>query len=222
VFSRLSALRGPGTLLAEGEVRSKRHQRATEDIMKSTLGIIGIATLALTGFSTEAFAEGSRGHLDQCLAAANLSYHQDRQIDGFRAAAIRQSSRLRGQIDRAEAELRSLTLSRRPNRMAIARKEAELHALRDRDQNVWSTYRLQVQTVLGPMQRVALNRCASSHGPAPVAVHPAPIAAYPAPVAARPAPIASRSAPVAARPARNSHPLPVAVVLAPSPRPMGR
>jgi hypothetical protein len=182
--------------------------------MKSTLGIIGIATLALTtGFSTQAFAKGPRdiaygSHLDQCLATANLSYHQDRQIDGFRVAAVRQSSRLRVQIDRAEAELRSLMLIHWPNRMAIARKEAELHALRDREQDIWSTYRLQVETVLGSMQRVALNRCASLPGPAPIAV--------------RPAPIAARPAPAAVRPAQKSRPLPVAVVLAPSPRPMGR
>ena len=219
--------------------------------MKSTFGIIGIATLALIGFSTQAFAKGARDiACDQCLATVNLSYHQDRQIDGFRAVAVQQSSRLVVQIDRAEAELRSLTLRRWPNRIAIARKESELHALRDRQQNVWITYRLQVQAVLGPMQRVAWTRCASLRGPAPfvarpaivvarpapvvvrpapVVVRPAPVAARPAIVAARPAPIAARPAPAAARPApaashqaRKSRPLQVAVVQAPNPRPQGR
>lgn len=163
--------------------------------MKTTLSIIGIASLALVGFSSEAWAQGPRDiKSEQCLASVHLSRQQDRQIDAIRAAAWQTSRHLSAQIDRAEVELRALTLRPRPNRMAIARKEADLRALRAREQSVWVSYRVQVEAVLGPMQQMALARCASTPPPVPVAVGPA----------------------------RNGRPLPPVIAQAPVVRPMGR
>jgi hypothetical protein len=174
--------------------------------MKRTLGIIGIATLTL-GLSTSAMAQG-RGpgaiHSEQCLASLPLTYPQQREIDTFRAAAIRQASLVRGQIDRTEAELRRLTLMRRPSPMAIAYEEAQLRNLRDRQQGIWSTYRIQVEAVLGPMQRLAWNRCSA---PGPVPAHVAPAWHNP-------------SGPVVA--VRVPDPRPVAPTPMPMARPMGR
>ena len=161
--------------------------------MKTTLGIIGIASLALVGFSSEALAQGPHGS-EQCLASLPLTFHQERQIDRFRALAIQESRQLRVQIDWAEAELRALTLRHWPNRIAIARKESELWSLRAREQNVWTTYQLQVQSVLGPVQRISMARCSS---------HPRPI-------------------PVVVGPIWTGRPIPVVSVRVPSPRPMGR
>jgi Spy/CpxP family protein refolding chaperone len=163
--------------------------------MKTTLSIIGIASLALVGFSTEALAQGPRDiKSEQCLASVPLSRQQDRQIDGLRAVAWQKSRHLSAQIDWAEAELRALTLRPRPNRIAIARKEGDLRALRARERSVWVTYRLQVEAVLGPMQRMTVARCASAPPPIPVAVGPA----------------------------RNGRPLPPVIAQAPVARPMGR
>jgi Spy/CpxP family protein refolding chaperone len=160
--------------------------------MKTTLSIIGIASLALVGLSSEALAQGPH-RSEQCLASVALTFQQQRQIDGFRASAFQQSHWVRVQIDQTEAELRALTLRFRPNRLAIARKQAELRDLRAHEQSVWATYQWQVQSTLVPAQRIAMNRCSS---------HPGPVS-------------------VVAGPTWPSRP-PVVSVRAPSPRPMGR
>jgi len=163
--------------------------------MKTTLSIIGIASLALVGLSSEALAQGQHNiRSEQCLASLPLNFQQDRQIDHLRSLAFQESRQLRVQIEWAEAELRSLTLKRWPNRIAIAHKEAELRDLRAREQNVWVTYQLQVQSVLGPVQRISMARCSSP----------------------------SRSIPVAIGPIWTHRPVPVVTVHVPGPRPMGR
>jgi hypothetical protein len=191
---------GPaGTPLAQTASSSKRLQETTEDIMKSIIGIIGIATLALVGLSTPALAQGS-GPCDiksePCLAALHLSRYQERQVESFRAAAFRQARQVQAQIDRVEDELRLLTWMRHPNPNAIARKQAEQRALRDREQGIWMTYRAQVESVLYPMQRATWARC-TNRGPAPALVRPV-------------------------GPVRQAPPSRVVVVQTRSPRPMGR
>ena len=161
--------------------------------MKTTLGIIGIASLALVGFSSEALAQGPHGS-EQCLASLHLTYQQERQIDGLRAFAFQESRQLRVQIEWAESELRALTLRHWQSPIAIARKESELRDLRAREQNVWTTYQWQVQSVLGPVQRISMARCSS---------HPRPI-------------------PVVVGPIWTGRPIPVVSVRVPGPRPMGR
>lgn len=167
--------------------------------MKSIIGIIGIATLALVGLSAPALARGS-GPCDiksePCLAALHLSRYQERQVESFRATAFRQSLQVQAQIDRAEDELRFLARMRHPNPNAIARKQAELRALRVREQGIWSTYRVQVEAVLHPMQRATWAHC-SNRGPAPALVRPV-------------------------GPVRQAPPSRVVVVQTRSPRPMGR
>ncbi|MBN2577313.1 MAG: hypothetical protein JXP73_22310 [Deltaproteobacteria bacterium] len=142
--------------------------------MKSIVGIIGIATLALVGLSAPAFAQ--RGGLrdikaEPCLAALHLSRPQERRIESYLATALRQSRHLQARIDRAEDELRILARMRRPNPNAIARKRAELDALRSRERGIWFSYRLQVQAVLNPMQRATWAHC-SHRVPAPALVGP--------------------------------------------------
>jgi hypothetical protein len=161
--------------------------------MKTTLGIIGIASLALVGFSSEALAQAPHSS-EQCLASLPLTFQQQRQIDGFRAFAFQESRQLRVQIEWAESELRALTLRHWQNPIAIARKESELRDLRVREQNVWVTYQMQVQSVLGFAQRISMARCSSP----------------------------SRSIPVAIGPIWTNRPVPVVTVRVPGPRPMGR
>lgn len=173
--------------------------------MKTTLSIIGIASLALVGFSSEALAQGPHNlRSEQCLASAAVTFHQQRQIEHFRANALQESSWVRMQIDRTEAELRSLTLRPWQHQIVIAHKQSELRSLRAREQSIWATYEMQVRSTLAPVQRIAMDRC-SSPRPIPVAV--API------WTSRPAPVG---------PAWRSRPAPVISVRAPAPRPMAR
>jgi Spy/CpxP family protein refolding chaperone len=171
--------------------------------MKSIVGIIGIATLALVGLSTPASAQGGRPcdiKSESCLAALHLTRPQERQVESYRATAFRQSLQLQAQIDRTENELRFLARMHRPNPNAIARKQAELRVLRDREQGIWLAYRVQVEAVLYPMQRATWARC-SHRGPAPAVVAPV----------VRPV-----------GPAWQAPPSRVVVVQTRSPRPMGR
>ncbi len=141
--------------------------------MKTTLSIIGIASLALVGFSSDALAQGPRDFRSEaCLSSVPLSFQQQRQIDGFRAAATHESRQVRFQIDRTEAELRALTMRNWPNRMAIARTESELRDLRAREQSIWTTYEWQVQSTLGPAQKISMARCSSPVRPVPVVAGP--------------------------------------------------
>jgi Spy/CpxP family protein refolding chaperone len=161
--------------------------------MKTTLSIIGIASLALVGFSSEALAQGPRDiRSEACLSSVPLTYHQQRQIDSFRATASYESRQVRFQIDRTEAELRALTMRHWPNRMAIARTESELRDLRAREQSIWTTYEWQVQSTLGPAQKMSMARCSS-----PV-----------------------RHVPVVVAPIRTSRPITVVSVHTPNPRPV--
>lgn len=163
--------------------------------MKTTLSIIGIASLALVGFSSEAWAQGPHNtRSEQCLASVAPNFQQQRQINGFRAFAFQESRWVRIQIDRTEAELRALTRRHRLNQIAIAHKQSELRNLRAGERDIWATYEMQVQSVLGPAQRMTMARCSSSPRPIPVAVYPT----------------------------WTSRPLPVVTVHVPSPRPMGR
>jgi hypothetical protein len=171
--------------------------------MKTTLSIIGIASLALVGLSSEALAQGPRDiRSEACLSSVPLTYQQQRQIDGFRASASYESRQVRFQIDRAEAELRTLTFRHRPYRMAIARQESELRDLRAREQNIWTTYEWQVQSMLGPAQRISLARCSAP-------VRPLPVVATPI----------WTSHPVTVVSVHTPNPSPIH---APGPRPMGR
>ena len=179
--------------LAETEIRSNELRKTTEDKMKTTLSIIGIASLALVGFSSEALAQGFHGS-EQCLASVPLTFHQQRQIDSFRNFANYDARQVRFQIERTEAELRALTMRPRPHRIAIADRQAELRDLRAREQNIWATYQWQVQSVLGPAQKIAMARCSSPPRPIPVAVGPT----------------------------WSSRPRPAVAVHVPVPRPMGR
>lgn len=169
--------------------------------MKTTLSIIGIASLALVGFSGEALAQGFHGS-EQCLASVPLTFQQQRQIDSFRNFANYDSRQVRFQIERTEVELHALTMRPRPYRIAIADKQAELRELRAREQSIWATYEWQVQSVLGPAQRIAMARCSAPSRSVPVAVVPS--------WSRRPIAVVSVHAPA---------PRPVHV---PMPRPMGR
>ncbi len=171
--------------------------------MKTTLSIIGIASLALVGFSSEALAQGPHNlRSEQCLASAAVTFQQQRQIERFRANAFQESRWVRMQIDRTEAELRYLTLRSRHNQIAIAQRQSELRSLRAHEQGIWATYEMQVRSTLGPRQRIAMDRCSMPPRP------------FPAPVwTNRPAPVGRIWA---------SQPAPVVSVRAPGPRPMGR
>ena len=124
--------------------------------MRTTTTIIGIAAFALAGLSSDAMAQGRGprgGGPGRGFAALGISPEQKQQIDQFREAAGKQVEPLQAQMETKFTELRQLWHADRPDRGAILRKHAELNAIRDKQQNIWIDFRLQVHSLLTPEQR---------------------------------------------------------------------
>lgn len=88
------------------------------------------------------------------FAALDLSPQQKQQIDQSRNVAMKQAEPLRAQMDQKMNELRNLWRADRLDRGTIVHKQAELDAIRDKQRNIWTDFRLQVHAVLTPEQRI--------------------------------------------------------------------
>jgi Spy/CpxP family protein refolding chaperone len=127
-----------------------------EDTMRTTTTIIGIAAFALAGLSADAMARGRGprgGSPGRGFAALGLSPQQKQQIDQFRETASKQAEPLQAQMKTKLRELQQLWRADRPDRGAIVREHGEMNAIRDKQQNIWIEFRLQVHAVLTPKQR---------------------------------------------------------------------
>lgn len=121
--------------------------------MKNTLAIIGIAALTTIGISAEALAQGRGAGPGRRLQALDLTAEQRQQIDQLRAAAFKQSEPLRAPMAQKRDELRALWRVDQPDKNVIARKQAELDALRTQQRAIWTDFRFRVHGVLTPEQR---------------------------------------------------------------------
>ena len=124
--------------------------------MRTTTTIIGIAAFALAGLSSDAMAQGRGprgGGPGRGFAALGISPEQKQQIDQLREAAVKQAEPLRAQLEAKWREMQQLWKADRPDKGAIVRKHGELNAIRDKQQNIWIDFRLQVHSLLTPEQR---------------------------------------------------------------------
>jgi Spy/CpxP family protein refolding chaperone len=130
--------------------------------MNGTLRNTGLVMMLLLGAASLAMAQGpggnspsgaGRGAATQKGPISSLTPEQQTKIAPLRAAAMEKAAPLRGQLDAKMIEMRQLWVAEKPDRKAIAGKQAEMDAIHQKLRAIWTDFGLEVHALLTPAQR---------------------------------------------------------------------
>ncbi len=130
--------------------------------MRMTIKTMGLAATLLTGVVSLALAQGAgvnafrgagRGTVEVNEPVSNLTSEQKTKIAALRAAAMEKVAPLRAEVHAKMLEMRELWSVEKPDRKAIVGKQAEMDAIHQKMQAIWTDFGLDVHALLTPAQR---------------------------------------------------------------------
>ena len=141
--------------------------------MHKTFSSMGLVMVMLLGAVSPALAQDpgvtsppgeGRGAMGQKTPVSNLTPDQETKIAALRAAAKDKAAPLRGELDTKMVEMRQLWAVEKPDRKAIAGKQAEMDAIHQKMRAIWTDFELEVHALLTPAQRTEWAQAGPGHG----------------------------------------------------------
>ena len=141
--------------------------------MHKTFSSMGLVMMLLVGAVSPALAQGpgansppgaGRGAMGKKAPASNLTPDQETKIAALRAAAKEKAAPFRGELETKMVEMRQLWAVEKPDRKAIAGKQAEMDAIHQKMRAIWTDFGLEVHALLTPVQRAEWAQAGPGHG----------------------------------------------------------
>ena len=128
-------------------------------VMLSLVGSVSLAVAQAQGVKAPPAA--AKGAAAPSGPVSGLTSEQQTKISALRAAAMEKAAPLRGELNAKMTEMRQLWVVEKPDRKAIAGKQAEMDAIHQKMRAIWTDSGLEVHALLTPAQRA---EWAQNHG----------------------------------------------------------
>ena len=128
--------------------------------------LLGSVPLALAqGPGGNSPTGAGKGAAARKAAISNLTPEQQTKIAARRTAAMEKAAPLRGEMHAKMTEMRQLWATEKPDRKAIAEKQAEMDAIHQKMRAIWTDFGLEVHALLTPAQRAEWAKSGAGMGP---------------------------------------------------------